>query len=83
MGPCVVEGVVLVVGDGDCVVDFAVVVVVVCISVVAVVGFCDVEELPAVVVGDGDCDVVGFGVNVVPPQELPMHKEPSYEIPNF
>jgi len=37
----------------------------------------------AVVVGDGDCvvvgdgAVVGFGVNVVPPQELPIHKVPS------
>ena len=79
MGPCVVEGVVLVVGDCDCVV----VVVVVCISVVAVVGFCDVEELPVDVVGDGDCDVVGFGVNVVPPQELPIHNEPSYKIIDF
>jgi len=38
-----------------------------------------VEELPVVVVGDGDCVVVGVGVNVVPPppQELPIHKVPS------
>ena len=37
------------------------------------------------VVGKGDCVVVGFGVNVVPPppQELPIHKVPSYKIISF
>ena len=43
-------------------------------------GLCVVVGSLEVVVGDGECVVGGFDETVVPPQEFPMHKVPSYKV---